>query len=132
MENKVADYKKLASDAQALAEQATSGPWKEHKEPSHFYTSQIWSEHKHAWDEEDEEYNVICRFPTTHEYGYGSDSHVEKDSTFIAASRTLVPDLAEAVLRLTAALELALYYVDGDSAHEICKAKVERILEGEK
>ncbi len=29
------------------------------------------------------------------------------------------------------ALEMVLFYVDGDSAHEICKAKVQAILKGQ-
>lgn len=84
-----------------LCDKATPGPWGIEKLEKNSYPSRIiFSPNKRAWDENDEEYNSICEFNQSAEYGYGCDSHVENDSDFIVESREAVPALIQEVERL--------------------------------
>lgn len=86
---------------QARCAAATPGPWNIHQRPDELTPDYIWSQHKHAWNEEDEEYNVIA-FPRSCEYGYGCDEHIQKDAEFIAHARSDIPWLLARVRELDA------------------------------
>lgn len=55
----------------------------------------------------------------------------KRDLEFCIFASNHAADIAERMLRLEKALELALYYVEGDSTYEAVKMKVEAILRGE-
>jgi len=77
----------MLNDLEKKARAATPGPWNiSHDKKEYFTPSSIWAPKKRAWDEDDEEYNIICEFPRTSEYGRGSDTHISKDAEFIEAA----------------------------------------------
>jgi len=71
--------------------------------------------------------------------GYGDDivcdldadkPEAKSNAQFIALAANHVPTLCEYVLRLEKALNLALYYCEGDATWEGLKKQVDEILEG--
>lgn len=98
----------------------TPGEWRIFHEERFCYPSsvRIWSPEKHAWDEEDEEYNTVCDFPRSCEYGRGSDSHIEPDAQFIALAANCFDELVE--VAEAAKKTLGLNCINGKHASEGC------------
>jgi len=95
----------LLKKIEELDKAATPQPWRILEENQYLTPSKvIWSPKKHAWDQDDQEYNSVCEFTRSCEYGYGSDAHIENDAKFIAEARRLLPLLAEIVREYAGAL----------------------------
>lgn len=97
------DATELAKRALELAKNATPDRWILHRDDDGEADKIIFSTPQDTGcDENDECYNTVCTVPVE-KYGYGCAWDSEGNAEFIAAARTLLPDIATAYLELKAA-----------------------------